>query len=244
MYTDEYIREFYKTHTRQEVADLLGINYNSVGHVLKRCGAYEDKKVKKTTIVNEDYFRDGSPSIDYILGYIVGDGCVRNKRTGQQEVNIWSKDTDHLIKIAEVIGYTGSLKSGINFRSDQVVDYLISKGIKPRKSKSGGIPVYKNKRDFLRGLFDSDGCVTYQHGDKLRLYFFGHKDTMKEVQKILKDELGLERNIRDREDGISEVAIFKQEDVMKVAEYMYKYSTIHMDRKYNRFYGEDIVRHS
>lgn len=119
--------------------------------------------------LKEDFFETWNNDVAYIIGFILADGCV-NKRRGNYttSLSIHKKDIEVLKFILEKIESNQTIKVYKNYRSIhlhslKIGQKLISLGITPRKSGKEIIPYGLPDcyfPDFLRGVFDGDGCVS------------------------------------------------------------------------------------
>ncbi|MDD5527913.1 MAG: LAGLIDADG family homing endonuclease [Patescibacteria group bacterium] len=111
----------------------------------------------------------------YVVGLITSDGCL--SKNGRH-ISLTSKDEDLLNTVKKILGLkvkTGYKVCGFsnhkcpNIQFGDVIFYrwLESIGLMPKKSKIiGSLKVPKKYFfDFLRGLFDGDGCF-YSYWDK------------------------------------------------------------------------------
>jgi|GEM_PF-6662346 len=107
-----------------------------------------------------------SPEEAYWFGFLVGDGCIYEDRY-RLKVALQKSDRDHLLKLAEFLGYD-SMRVHIygnlaEFKVDnkKLLISLYKLGLcqnKVHKTHKGLIPE-KFSRDFIRGLFDADGTI-------------------------------------------------------------------------------------
>lgn len=124
--------------------------------------------------INQEFFKEWSPNMAYVLGFFVADGCLaisKGRKSNPYTFTITSKDIELLYKIKKALGseYKISKKSGssnsvayqIQFRNLVIVNDLMNIGIYPRKTYHLD-PVRIPKEyfpDFVRGFFDGDGSV-------------------------------------------------------------------------------------
>jgi len=106
----------------------------------------------------------------YILGLFAADGYLieSNKNNKYIGISLHKKDKTLLEDICKVFKYTKPLSKNknqlvITLRSKKLFDLFIEWGIVPRKSLT--LEIIKNIplefiNDFLRGVFDGDGCIT------------------------------------------------------------------------------------
>lgn len=123
---------------------------------------------KESYIVNHDYFKRWSSNMAYILGFIVADGNIQ--RDGNYvKVEVKPDDVAVLNFISNEITPNYRLRQS---RPSEIRWYPASKTIKQDLMKLGVIPAKTGNEiippglpnkyfwDFVRGLFDGDGCVT------------------------------------------------------------------------------------
>ena len=134
---------------------------------------------------NVDYFKTWSASMAYILGFILADGCIVHKDYCKTTSNFLAlgihtkdrcilefirdeiypeakiRDVDYIRKTGENIG-KHRIESTLSIYSRIIVEDLMRLGIIPRKTGKEVIPPGLPDKffpDFLRGVFDGDGCV-------------------------------------------------------------------------------------
>lgn len=116
-----------------------------------------------------------TPDLVYVVGLITSDGCL--SKDGRH-IEFISKDVDLILTLKsilglkakikrKVLGYTGKKCSRLQFGDIVLYQWLEEIGLMPKKSKIiGGLKIPKKYFfDFLRGLFDGDGCF-YSYWDK------------------------------------------------------------------------------
>lgn len=118
----------------------------------------------------------------YVLGYIATDGCVSEERVLRFGLAI--KDESLLYKIKEIMGFSGPVlrriirannkeyeSSYMNIYNREIVKDLKELGIVQNKTFALGrfdfIPK-EYELDFVRGVFDGDGSVGRQCGEKCK----------------------------------------------------------------------------
>ncbi len=111
-----------------------------------------------------------TPELAYAIGLIATDGCLSYP---WNLIDLTSKDREQLENFNRCLGISvmiGSKSGGaasrgnrylrIQFKNKEFYDFLISLGLTPKKSKTIGslkIPP-RYFWDFLRGVYDGDGC--------------------------------------------------------------------------------------
>jgi intein/homing endonuclease len=137
-----------------------------------------------------------SPDLAYIVGLITSDGCL--SKDGRH-IEFVSKDIDLIFTFKSILklkakiglkasGYTGKKCPRLQFGDIVLYEWLKLIGLMPGKSKiikSLKIPK-KYFFDFLRGLFDGDGCF-YSYWDKRwKSSFMFYVDFCSASKKFLK----------------------------------------------------------
>ena len=103
---DAIIREHYpRAKSMQEILPLLpGRTYNAIR---TRANARLGFKMKKLPTYNKTCFSVPTELNCCIAGFLAADGHISDK--GRLAINLASKDRDHLVTIAKVMGYTGRI---------------------------------------------------------------------------------------------------------------------------------------
>lgn len=263
------IEDIYINGGRRAVSDFLKCSYNGVGHILKYLNLYssevqDNRKSKILEGLRSPQHTNIFSSLDdtslYILGFIVGDGCIIDrteyeykgyKRNLPYTLSIDNNDYDILVRIANSFGLSISRISkdlsgkGLSptyklWTNDyQTVQSLFSLGVAPRKSDNGC--VINISRDcyapFVRGLLDSDGCVRIipkrSAKGKVRAFIniVGHPLYIKQII----DNTDFKWHYRET-GKIAHIELYSYEEVKRFYFWVYKDSTICMDRKYKALY--------
>jgi hypothetical protein len=108
-----------------------------------------------------------SASIAYTVGLMTSDGCLQKDG---RHIDLTSKDLEQLFNFSKALGrdltvsnkYSGAGQHAyrVQFSDVSYYDFLLAVGLTPAKSKTLGGLIVPDKfyADFLRGLFDGDGC--------------------------------------------------------------------------------------
>lgn len=130
---------------------------------------------------NKNFFKEWSPNMAYILGFLFADGNMVKTKRGTHFVAIYTADYDLLFSMAESM--ESDHKLGERRKKDSVVYVLqigskelfydlVALGLTPNKARRMKLPDIPEKYigDFVRGYFDGDGCVwqgiTHKHRKK------------------------------------------------------------------------------
>ncbi|MDD4901586.1 MAG: LAGLIDADG family homing endonuclease [Patescibacteria group bacterium] len=137
-----------------------------------------------------------SPDLAYVVGLITSDGCL--SKDGRH-IEFTSNDIDLILTFKSILGlkvkighktsgYTGKKYPRLQFGDIVLYNWLKSIGLMPKKSKIIGDLKIPRKYffDFLRGLFDGDGCF-YSYWDKRwKSSFMFYVDFCSASKKFLK----------------------------------------------------------
>jgi len=204
--------------------------------------------------VNENFFKNWSSEMAYILGVVAADGCVcANEVRKRYRLGLTSKDLDWLQELKRTMDAEHPirkcvcrLKSGIHvvfkleIESKEMVQDLLKLGIFPRKSLKLQFPNVPGKyiNHFVRGYFDGDGHVhIYLKWNKylcIQLSFYGTKEFLTSLnQKIANSVSCSIRNI-NLEKNIYELR-YNTREAEKVLRWMYQDISTCLFRKYQIF---------
>lgn len=170
---------------------------------------------KNVFYVNEDYFKNWTAEMAYVLGFFAADGCLTvNRQRGNKYIEFVSTDLEIMEKIKFALRSSHKISSRkrgqnwlVSYRlqigSKVIYDSLVDLGFIPNKSKVLDFPEVPQAflPHFIRGYFDGDGhCsfVVYQKKDRprpARIVFSGFtsgsEKFLRELQSILKKYAGI-----------------------------------------------------
>jgi hypothetical protein len=192
----------------------------------------------------------------YFLGLMMSDGYINVSKSRQysyKKFGIFIKDTDDkvILNICSLLGITPSYRKdtkmvGFNVSSDQIIKRLEDFGISQNKTyKELHIPNIDKSliRHFIRGYFDGDGSVSLKKSRErqITVYICGIcMGFIKELQQeLLKNNIDSSIYIEDRSSlsrkNMIKLLIGKHSSRLTFFDYLYKDSTIFIDRKYSKF---------
>ncbi len=159
-------------------------------------------------VFKKGYYFSGevNSNLAEIIGVILGDGSLYKDKKGKIHINIAfnKKEEDYLRYVKNLIEtYFCSYKfCKINMPTEYLLrnvsvnvgTFLIEKGLKVgnKKINNVGIPewIFQNKKfiiSFLRGLFDTDGCVYRKYDNYAQIQFkFAGTKLIEDTRKALK----------------------------------------------------------
>lgn len=214
---------------------------------------------KSKYTLNKDYFKQiDSPDKAYWLGFLYADGSIQERKGGGRllELSLAEADAHHLEKFLNSIGANNPIKHRISkykdkeYPSCRVFIYntefcndLINLGCTIRKTYTIQFPTNdivpkEYMRDFIRGLFDGDGCIAYgNNGTTLFSTFTGMEHMVQELSSYLVSEDIIHKIPLIHHDKRSKAcSIYIYGDNNKYfLDYIYKNCDLYLDRKYNKY---------
>lgn len=239
-----------KYGTLSEVARQLNVDESTISNWSVHYGI--KPKPRRNLKLDENYFEKiNDEHKAYWLGYLMADGSM-NKECTKITLNISTNDehillilkndtsSDSTIKRSENNGFS---YSRLTLDSMLMCKNLIYHGIVPKKSGKEILPdtIPKNLiRHFIRGYMDGDGSVvTYDKGNSaIRLDFAGmsynifysiHEHLLE--QKIIDSQISIYKENNSRCKHLN----YCCKNALKVLDYLYKDSTIFLERKYLKY---------
>lgn len=248
-----YLKDNYEEKTYDEMSRFLNRTKKAIQVKAHKLG------LKKSMIY---YDKDKFHNIDneqdaYWLGFLYADGYViasKNKNhTPYFGVQLQKRDEEHLRKLNKFMNGNATIyhvpkkspcsdnyyeQSSISFSGSQLVNNLIENGCVPRKSTIIQFPYNISNelyRHFIRGYFDGDGSVGA---------YGKYKYIRASIECASYDFLTSIKNILNENDitcGISKdynawkLYIGGMKNTNKFLNYLYKDSSIYLDRKYYKY---------
>ncbi len=237
--------------TYEKMGKLINRSYSSIQSKIRYLPF--KKKIKKHG-VNYNFFKNWSPEMSYILGFIAADGNICHSGMAHT-LHIASDDKDVIEKIKRALDYCGPVYQKPRFNGkisyslricDQTIFNDLQKlGITERKSLSLFPKVRKAfMADFLRGFFDGDGSVylrNIKYPSKLCVVFYTASKAMAEfIHSNLKKLLGNNNlsTVRSRVTKYKNLYYsisLGHKASCKLYSKLYRNTNLYMDRKYNKF---------
>lgn len=230
------------------MAKALSITCGAVKYRLKKLGL---KRPAKYTY-NEAFFSTWSHDMAYLLGFVCGDGYLSHRHGYLMAIELALKDIEILTAMASRIGvvpisiierHTGNSAGKkyckTSLYSKQIYNDLSLLGITENKSLTLRFPNVPDEylQDFVRGVFDSDGCISI---------FDGGKDIFICASHAFGNSLGFILNwhgietIKPRISSITKVRLStKKENIKRFFDFMYGgidlENDLYLKRKHNKF---------
>ena len=198
-------------------------------------------KESQRSSINSNFFSTSNAEMAYVLGIFMSDGYLTKRTSGNLSLCLKVNDKDLLETIKSLMGFDGSIhRAGITqagnesykieISDPQIISDVQRWGIVERKTLISKFPTELPKEywnDFIRGLFDGDGCI-HLSKDKRRkssylkqCCFLGTKDILDPIP----EHLGLENKIVSYK-KIFKLVYYKRADLEKIFKAFYYSDTV------------------
>lgn len=192
----------------------------------------------------------------YFLGFFFADGCnyydhyLKNIKY-KIRIQIQSND-DYLLDIFNkhlfyttkpILKIKNKNQSVFELQSKILSTRLYELGAISKKTYNLSFPIIEEKyyHHFIRGYFDGDGFISdypYKKQGRQRMSIVGCKDIIKYIQDIFINNIGLNPNKLMKNNKQEYLRILEyggDKNMIKIYNYLYKDSTIFLERKKQRF---------
>jgi hypothetical protein len=205
-------------------------------------------RTKPRHAVDEDYFKTWSPSMAYVLGFILADGCIihgtRDGYSDSLKFGVQLRDKNILEKIKSELKSEHALsvcKNAVHFciASQKIVDDLKALGISYRKSLRETVPDIPERfiKDFIRGVIDGDGTVRIGKDRYPVLSVSGGEATITYLREHFFKKFGLYSKIipckysNEIQRHLYSIA-YGANSAKTLIDYLYRDAKLFLDRKY------------
>jgi DNA-binding transcriptional regulator WhiA len=252
MKEDLILQKYLEGYSGIQIAEQFKIKPHQVYYVLKKNNVSTRSNIENSRKykANLDYFQDiNTEEKAYWLGFIFADGSVGsygpNKSEHVFKLDLGIKDIDHLVKFNKclesnhpILTYTNKSsyhKNGVEFArlkicSKKFCDHLREKGCIDNKTNillpPENLPE-SFERDFIRGYVDGDGSIKVQKNtiSKYRLGICGTEEIIKWIAERIPKPGAIQPS----------KSIFNMTCHSDNVLYLYKNSSMYLDRKYERY---------
>ena len=264
--TEELKQEIIKYYlsqpmTMKQVEDKYELSHPTITKILKDVPKYTKAKLNNPNM-KEHFFQEiNEEAKAYFLGLLISDGNVFKDNTGRQasiSITLDLKDEYMLEKFKEVlqantsVGHDGRGCGQIAVRSNIMAEDLAKYGVVPRKSYNTYLPLISKEMmpHLIRGIFDGDGSIMAKpnpsndgHNRFLHsISFCGTHQLMEDISNYILENLGIKTTIYDYKDrNLSELKIQNIDNIAKFGYWIYRNSTIFLNRKKDIF--NDFLKH-
>lgn len=256
-YTESEVKNFgqyYKAgHSVKQVAEHFNIKYRDALHYLIYFGYYIPTR-KQSNVQNMCKVNDFFETIDtsdkaYYLGLLMSDGYI-NKTIYNKEVGLALKASDKYI-LDKLNNYVSPEKLVVKYRnsykwhvvSPKMYDDLMQYGIVENKSHIDysypNIPKEFDK-DFIRGYFDGDGCITIKSTGYIVISICCNSKVFIESLAKKLNSYGIQTrpiftSTKDKVNPIHTLYISGRENKSKFRDFLYENAETYLKRKYDKF---------
>ena len=264
--TEELKQEIIKYYlsqpmTMKQVEDKYELSHPTITKILKDVPKYTKAKLNNPNM-KEHFFQEiNEEAKAYFLGLLISDGNVFKDNTGRQasiSITLDLKDEYMLEKFKEVlqantsVGHDGRGCGQIAVRSNIMAEDLAKYGVVPRKSYNTYLPLISKEMmpHLIRGIFDGDGSIMAKpnpsndgHNRFLHsISFCGTHQLMEDISNYILENLGIKTAVYDYKDrSLSELKIQNIDNIAKFGYWIYRNSTIFLNRKKDIF--NDFLKH-
>lgn len=246
---EEIIELYNKNYSANKIARIYNVDTKTITSKLRKAGI-EIKKVHQKYVIDTNYFNNiDNQNKAYWLGFIMADGYNSGKF-----IRIDIQDEGHLEKLRDDIFYDKDMPIRIKYSpTNKPVYYLTIQnsklvsdceklGITKNKSLTTQYPDIPSEfdRDFIRGLFDGDGCLSYSMDGNYRRYTFSIVGSESLMNSLIKKLSGLGVNLRFRKmKSIFAIYLRGNRQIIKLLDYLYNNSSVYLERKYQKY--DDLI---
>lgn len=244
----------------EQLSERYGMSSVAIRNYLKKKGIemrsaydaiYDDRRASPYTF-NEHWLDElDCPEKFYFLGFFAADGC-NFKKQNEAKIKLQKGDLELLEKFKKLLESdrpiyevydkpNGSRKESYssNFRltSKYFCSRLEELGLPERKTYCLHFPDYipeKYLRDYVRRIFDGDGSITINRVGKERgaSDIAGHPCFLKELKTVIENTLSINIVFYQISETCAHLKINRQEDIKLFMDWMYKESSLYLERKF------------
>lgn len=255
-YKEEIIYSYKKGETIRNIASSYNVDPRTVSSFLKQFGINIKKPhPPKIYSVKEDIFQNiDTEEKAWMLGFIYADGYIDSSKT-KLKFTLAEKDKDVLEKIKSILRSNSPIKrkegrqiKGTDYFGSSTVTLMISNaqicqdlekhGAFYKKSLKLQFPLFLKDeliRHFIRGYFDGDGSITFGRHDFPKISIASNKEFLEGIHNILLKENITSSIYASNRSKVNSLEINAKSSVEKFLNYIYKDSSIFMERKYQRY---------
>ena len=262
----EIVEKYNQGISTVKIAEELNDKASTIASIVKRhLGSLRSNKDNSRKYnYNKDYFKNiNTPEKAYWLGFIYADGYVQHKKDGGKMFGmaLAVKDILHLEKLKQCIeaehpvhvykssgGYSNNDYCRLQIFGEDIYNNLVSHGVVPNKTLILKPPTISKKLrpHFIRGYMDGDGCITSSN-KQYAVKFVGTKEVMDYIVEYIeeKDIAKIKQMYKRRPtDEVLSLELAGNYQVKNFLDELYKHSTIHLERKYERYQALVTLLHS
>ena len=141
--------------------------------------------------INEDFFKNQTPEMAYVLGFIYSDGNLSNQldffSISQKEPEILCKIKELMRSEHQIVRKTDQEIYVLTIGNKVMINDLLSLGLTPNKSLDVKFPVLRENLygHFIRGYFDGDGSIFSDRKHWKLNFVSGSKNFMTKLEEVI-----------------------------------------------------------
>lgn len=232
--------------TLEEISNLVKIDRSYISRIVKEYTNIRDSSLCKIKYkIDESIFEKiDSEESAYWFGFLYADGYI-NYNKNSITLCLSNNDLDILQKFLKFIKTDKPIRknnkdsSKVVIENKKITNDLKKLGLLQCKTHILSFPkIRKNLLNhFIRGYFDGDGCITY--GRKLNTFanvsITSTLNFLKEIDNNIDVKFSYTKRHKDKVDDIFTMTSGGIVNIMKFYSFIYKNSSIYMDRKKKKF---------
>jgi len=237
---------FYKLNVQELTKLLPGRSKVAIWAQGERLGLKQNRNRSRLQ-VNENFFKNWSKQMAYVLGFIVADGCiVKGTYKGYSDAlkfGVNKRDADILEKIKRALGSGHRLSfcgDAVHFciTNQTIVNDLKQLGIIYRKSLHEKIPAIPEifKKDFIRGVVDGDGSISFDKRNYPTLSVCGGKETITFIKNYFLNKFNIYSKItkvkKNSKCQFLFYVAYRSNSAKTLTNHLYENSKIFLNRKW------------
>lgn len=240
-------KKFNSGNTINSIALQFNLNHSIVSNTLKGLGI----NTMPSTFDEHSFDVIDTEEKAYWLGFLYADGNVSNTKN-EVGITLQSSDIKHLYKFKTFLKSSKIPTLNVSEKynrcrfsvsNQHFKESLIKHGCFPQKSlilKKPSLDCVYIK-DFIRGYFDGDGCLTYSYtnpykSEKITISckIVGTFDFLTWIKSVLEKELIIGNISKCKNKKLFEIS-FSKKNSLSFVNYIYNNCNVYLDRKYKRF---------
>ncbi len=196
--------------------------------------------------INENFFKNQSPEMAYVLGFIYSDGNLSNQldffSISQKEPEILYKIKNWMSADHPIVRKAKQDIHMLTIGNKVMINDLMSLGLTPNKSLDVKFPVLDKDlhSHFIRGYFDGDGCIACFSTWRLS-FTCGSRQFLEGLSTAICTyaETGLRPVYSHPTRNAHQLSYSKGADLVKIFDFFYDHYTVqkgnYLKRKYESF---------
>ncbi len=244
-----------KTHA--EIAKLFHVCKDTIGSILKRNNIKPRKRsiISRKYSINENIFDNiNTQEKAYFLGFFYADGCHETNenrmRIGLQprDIKILERFRDMIFNEPRPIPYRKQSKVNELVITNKHMSAALEKhGVMARKTFKITFPYWLPENlmpHFIRGFNDGDGCIGISKKTKqCKVEIVSNHRFCTQLKQVIIDQININSCIYTQASSkISKLSIHGNNNSINFLNWIYKNSTIHLERKYDKYLEASLIK--